>query len=42
MDKLSDDIRVNLENAIKALKITNACLQRVLDRIEKPKLRVVK
>lgn len=44
IDKTADDIRINLENAIKALKITNVCLQRVLDRMEKPrpKLRVVK
>lgn len=42
-DKTTNDIRINLENAIKALKITNACLNRVLDRMEvKPKLRVVK
>ena len=43
IDKAADDIRINLENAIKALKITNACLNRVLDRMEKkPRLRVVK
>ena len=43
IDKTTEEIRINLENAIKALKITNACLNRVLDRMEtKPKLRVVK
>ena len=43
IDKAADDIRINLENAIKALKITNAYLNRVLDRMEKkPRLRIVK
>lgn len=31
----AEEIRINLENAIKALKITNQCLNRVLDRMEK-------
>ena len=43
MDKIEQDFRKNMENAVKALEITNMCLKRALANLrKKPALRVVK